>query len=130
MDRRQKAQQVSPGFFARIAWRENTVGSPSASQFIANAFDAGSQYGARRGSENSLNSRTHPWVRSASDQRIFDALVQAAHSVAVELLLIDLQVGLEKKVGWELLDGETDGIRGARKSSVPNGLTPPPDPAG
>jgi len=114
-------------FFAGPAWRDNNIGESSSTPWpLANAFEVKRVIRSRARIWKSLTSRTRPWVHSASDQRIFSAFVQTAHSVAVELLLIDSQVGLEKKIGWKLLDRETDGIRGARKASVPNGLMPPP----
>src|SRR5712691_5522497 len=69
-------------------------------------------------------------ARSASGPRIFGAIVQPAYSVAAESLPIDLQAGPEKKFGWKFLDRETDGIRGASKSSVPDGLPASPPPGG
>jgi len=69
-------------------------------------------------------------ARSASGPRIFGALVQPAYSVAAESLPIDLQASPGKKFGREFLDRETDGIRGASKSSVPDGLPAPPPPGG
>jgi hypothetical protein len=68
-------------------------------------------------------------ARRASGQRIFGALVQPAYPVAAESLPIDLQVGGEKKFGREFLDRETDRLRGASKSPVPDRLSAPP-PAG
>src|SRR5208283_3609596 len=59
-------------------------------------------------------------ARCASDQRIFIAFVQSEHVVAVEYFLIDFQTDTGKKFGWELLHSETDGVRGAGISSVPN----------
>jgi hypothetical protein len=38
------------------------------------------------------------------------------YTVAVEPLLIDLQVGAHKKLGRKVLDGETDGVRRAREA--------------
>jgi hypothetical protein len=52
-----------------------------------------------------------------------------ANSVAVEPLLSDFQLSRQKKFRWQFLDRETDGIRGAGKSSVPGGL-PHPLPSG
>jgi hypothetical protein len=56
--------------------------------------------------------------RCAAGQRIVAAVVQSANSVAVEDLRVDFQARLRKKLGRELLDCETDGIRGAGKSPV------------
>src|SRR6266446_4449754 len=60
----------------------------------------------------------------ASGQRILGVLVQSTYAVAVEPDLIDFQIGVQKKLRWELLDCETDGVRGAGKSPVPIGLPP------
>jgi hypothetical protein len=38
-------------------------------------------------------------------------------------LLVDFETGANKKVRWKLLDRETDGIRGSRKSFVPKRLS-------
>jgi hypothetical protein len=62
--------------------------------------------------------------RSAADQGIVLALVQATNSRAVISLLIDFEVGSEKKFRRKLLDCETDGVRCVRKTSVPNWLSP------
>jgi hypothetical protein len=64
--------------------------------------------------------------RCAPGQRIAVAFVQSENAVAVEDLLIDLQAGFRKKLGRELLDGETDGVRGAGESAVANGFSPQP----
>jgi hypothetical protein len=65
-------------------------------------------------------------VRSVSSERIFDALVQLANFIAVESLLGDFQLGRRKKLWGQFFDSETDGIRGAGKSSVPDRLPHPP----
>src|SRR5215216_755879 len=65
-------------------------------------------------------------ARIAPGQRVFGAFVQAAYSVAAAPLPSDLQRGPQKKFGWEFLDRETDCVRGASKSSVPDGLPLPP----
>jgi hypothetical protein len=62
--------------------------------------------------------------RRAADQRIVHALVQATNSPAVISLLIDFEVGPEKKFRRKLLDCETDGIRSVRKTFVPKRLSP------
>jgi len=62
----------------------------------------------------------------ASGQRILGVLVQSTYAVAVEPDVIDFQIGVQKKLRWELLDCETDGVRGAGKSLVPIGLPPGP----
>jgi hypothetical protein len=62
--------------------------------------------------------------RSAADQGIVHALVQATNSRAVVSLLIDFEMGSEKKLRRKLLDRETDGVRSVRKTSVPNWLSP------
>ena len=65
-------------------------------------------------------------ARSPSGERIFDALVQPANSIAVESLIGDFQLGRRKKSWRQFLDRETDGVRGAGKSSVPDRLPHPP----
>src|ERR1700722_12147052 len=62
--------------------------------------------------------------RPAADQGIVHALVQATNSRAVISLLIDFEVGSEKKFRRKLLDCETDSVRSVRKTSVPNWLSP------
>src|SRR6476660_10052341 len=62
--------------------------------------------------------------RRAADQGIIHALVQATNSRAVISLLIDFEVGSEKKFRRKLLDCETDRVRSVRKTSVPNWLPP------
>jgi hypothetical protein len=62
--------------------------------------------------------------RRAADQGIVHALVQATNSRAVISLLIDFEVGSEKKFRRKLLDCETDRVRSVRKTSVPNWLSP------
>jgi hypothetical protein len=69
-------------------------------------------------------------VRSASGQRIFDALVQPANCVAVEFLIGDFQLGRKKKFGWQFLDREPDGVRCAGKTSVSDRLPRFPVPDG
>src|SRR6476661_478481 len=68
------------------------------------------------------------WVmvlsRPAADQGIVHTLVQATNSQAVISLLIDFEVGSEKKFRRKLLDCETDRVRSVRKTSVPNWLSP------
>ncbi len=48
----------------------------------------------------------------ASGQRILGVLVQSTYAVAVEPDLIDFQIGVQMKLRWELVDCETDGVRG------------------
>jgi hypothetical protein len=57
----------------------------------------------------------------ASGQWILGVLVQSTYAVAVEPDLIDFQIGVQKKLRWELLDYETDGVRGAGKCPYPSG---------
>src|SRR5450759_2787013 len=51
-------------------------------------------------------------------QRIVFALVQPADAVAVETLLLDLEIGAEQQFRRQFLDGETDGLRRGRKTLV------------
>src|ERR1700674_3157767 len=60
----------------------------------------------------------------AADQGIVHALVQATNSRAVISLLIDFEVGSEKKFRRKLLDCETDGVRSVPKTCVHNWLSP------
>ena len=62
--------------------------------------------------------------RRAADQGIVHTLVQATNSRAVISLLIDFEVGSEKKFRRKLLDCETDRVRSVRKTSVPYWLSP------
>src|SRR5271156_6224455 len=62
--------------------------------------------------------------RSAADQGIVHALVQATNSRAVVSLLVDFEMGSEKKFRRKLLDRKTNGVRSVRKTSVPNWLSP------
>jgi hypothetical protein len=64
--------------------------------------------------------------RYASCERIFLVVVQSPNSVTVEYLFIDFQARVRKKLGWKFLDCETDGIRGARKSTIANRFSPKP----
>ncbi|MGO9629734.1 MAG: hypothetical protein ACLPXW_12135 [Xanthobacteraceae bacterium] len=56
--------------------------------------------------------------RPAADQRVVDAFVKATNSPAVVSLLADFEMGSEKKFRFELLNRETDGLCGVRKTSV------------
>jgi hypothetical protein len=62
--------------------------------------------------------------RRAADQGIVHTLVQATNSRGVISLLIDLEVGSDKKFRRKLLDCETDSVRSVRETSVPNLLSP------
>src|SRR4029079_9426386 len=62
--------------------------------------------------------------RPAADPGIVHGLVQATNSRAVISLLVDFEMGSEKKLRRKLLDRETDGVRSVRKTSVPNWLSP------
>jgi hypothetical protein len=62
--------------------------------------------------------------RPAADQGIAHALVQATNSRTVVSLLVDFEMGSEKKFRRKLLDSETDRVRSVRKTSVPNWLSP------
>jgi hypothetical protein len=55
-------------------------------------------------------------------QRIFDALVQPANSVAVESFLSHFQMSCQKMFRWQFLHCEADGVRGVGKSAVSGGL--------
>jgi hypothetical protein len=68
--------------------------------------------------------RGHGLSRPAADQGIVHALVQATNSSAVVSLLVDFEMGSEKKFRRKLLDRETDSVRSVRKTSVPNWLSP------
>jgi hypothetical protein len=58
--------------------------------------------------------------RRVPDQRIIHALVQAANSFAVISLLIDFEIGPQKKLRCKLFDREPDRIRSVPKPSVSN----------
>jgi len=58
--------------------------------------------------------------RRAARQGIVHAFVQATNSPAVESLLVDFEMGSEKKFRLKLLDREADRLRSVRKASVPN----------
>jgi hypothetical protein len=58
-------------------------------------------------------------------QRVLSAFVQAENIVVIEYLPVDLQAGSRQKLGREFLDGETDGVGGARKSPVTDGIGSP-----
>jgi len=62
--------------------------------------------------------------RSATDQGIVHAFVPATNSRAVVSLLVDFEMGSEKKFRRKLLDRKTDGVRSVRKTSIPNWLSP------
>jgi hypothetical protein len=53
-----------------------------------------------------------PPVRTTSGERVLDALVQSANSVAVESFLSHFQLGRRKKFRCQFLDREADGVRG------------------
>ena len=55
----------------------------------------------------------------AADQGIVHAFVQATNSPAVVSLLVNFEIGSEKRFRLKLFDRETDGIRGVRKTSIP-----------
>jgi len=55
---------------------------------------------------------------AAPGQRISGALEEAADAVAPEPFLVDFEIGPEQKLGWQLLDGKPNGIRGTCKSPV------------
>jgi len=58
--------------------------------------------------------------RRAPDQRIIHALVQAVNSFAVISLLIDFEIGPQKKLRCKLFDREPDRIRSVPKPPVSN----------
>ena len=61
---------------------------------------------------------------------IFRALVQTADIVAAVSLLVDFEKCADKTFRRQILDGETDGLRGLRKSLVTKRLTAPRPPSG
>jgi hypothetical protein len=73
---------------------------------------------------------SHPLTaHSATGQWIFDALVQAANSVAVEPLLSHFQLGRQKKFRWQFLDREAHGVAGNMRRCAADFLRdcrPPP----
>src|SRR5258707_14404058 len=57
--------------------------------------------------------------RSASGERILDALVQPANSVAVEPLVSDFQLSRLKKFRWQFLDQRSGWVRGVANRPYP-----------
>jgi len=61
---------------------------------------------------------------SASSKRILGTIVQTANFIALVSHFSDFETGANEELRWKLLDRETDGICGPRKSPVPKRLAP------